>query len=570
MTAAAGVGGAVQAGSAVRASGSMQTCAHRGDSSRYRENTLPAIRSAIAAGAEFVEIDVRVTSDGAVIVLHDPTLERLWDLPARATDVTLDQVRALGGPDERPPLLSEVLALFAGASSTLLIDMDDAALAEPAYRAVADVLGPDVRASDVPASDAIVRVAWCGDIDGMRTIRRLDPHARIWMPWDRAAAPTAADIGDLAPERINTEFLTMTRELAAEIHALGYAITVWTVDDEHTMRWAQEIGVDTVTTNRLSLLQRVIGTSESDSVGAGDSVGDGCVDTDELREHALVVARGLAQWAIEFSSSADPGQINTKKDAADLVTEVDVAVERHVREVIGMHFADHDFVGEEMGGGARAGVPCWYLDPVDGTANFANRIPWNAFSLALAVDDQPLVAVVADPWRGDLFEAMAGGGARLNGAVLQLPAAEIGDGGANAETAADSDGDSAAAADPLAGRIVSTELANQVPWPGMLELLERLGKRYCTMRVMGSGTMTLVGIAAGRGVGSVIGRFGAVDHVAAALIVHEAGGVVLDSTGEPNLFPAAGGIMAAAPGASAALYALWQESVAANSDVPHR
>jgi myo-inositol-1(or 4)-monophosphatase/deoxyribonuclease-2 len=465
-----------------------------------------------------------------------------------------------------------VLELFDGAPSTLLIDMDEPGPAEPAYRVVASVLAGASGAgsggsgsgestsggSGSGASASRTAVAWCGDIDGMRTIRRLDAGARIWMPWDRPTAPTAADIGDLAPERINTAFLTMTRELAEQIHALGYAITVWTVDDELTMRWAQQIGVDTVTTNQLGRLQRVASSAASgDASGVGDRAdvpaAERAVDIDE----ALVVARGLAQWAIEFSSSADPGQIDTKKDAADLVTEVDVAVERHVREVVGAHFPSHDFVGEELGGGARPGVPCWYLDPVDGTANFANRIPWNAFSLALAVDDRPLVAVVADPWRGDLFEAVAGGGARLNGSRLRLPDASEDADAAGAAGAASA----AAASDPLAGRIVSTELANQVPWPGMLELLERLGERFCTMRVMGSGTMTLVGIAAGRGAGAVIGRFGAVDHVAAALIVHEAGGVVLDSAGEPNLFPASGGIMAAAPGASDALYALWRDSV---------
>ena len=60
----------------------------------------------------------------------------------------------------------------------------------------------------------------------------------------------------------------------------------------------------------------------------------------------------------------------------------------------------------------------------------------------------------------------------------------------------------------------------------------------------------------------VIVSFGAVDHLA-VLVVHEAGGVVLGSTGEHTLFPSAGGIPAAAPGAAEALYAVWQSSVAA-------
>lgn len=522
----------------------MQASAHRGDSSRFRENTLPAIRSAIDAGAEFVEIDVRVTSDGAVIVLHDPTLQRLWGLPSAVSDVPLSTVRALGAADERPPLLSEVLALFPGSASTLLIDMDDAALAEPAYRVVAGAAASS--GAGAPAS-----VAWCGDLAGMRIVRSLDASARIWMPWDGDRAPTASEIEDLGPECINCEVLTMTRDMAEQIHRLGCSVTVWTVDDPFTMRWAKEIGVDTVTTNRLARLQAIADETTTGSPSEASVLPDnGKFDVAD----ALAVARGLGEWAIEYSSSADPGQVATKKDAADLVTQVDVAVERHVREVIGQHFPGHDFVGEEMGGTARAGVPCWYLDPVDGTANFANRIPWNAFSLALVVDREPQVGIVADPWRGDLFEAVRDGGARLNGVPLILAA----------EPTPQPDEADRETPDPLSGRIVSTELANQLPWPGMLGMLERLGARYCTMRIMGSGTMTLVGVAAGRGAGAVIGSFGPVDHLAAALIVQEAGGIVLDSNGERSLFPSQGGIMAATPDAADALYALWTESVAAH------
>ena len=55
-------------------------CAHRGDSSRFRENTIVAIESAISSGAAIVEIDVRISKDGEVVVLHDPTLERMWGL----------------------------------------------------------------------------------------------------------------------------------------------------------------------------------------------------------------------------------------------------------------------------------------------------------------------------------------------------------------------------------------------------------------------------------------------------------------------------------------------------------
>lgn len=501
----------------------MGATAHRGDSSLFPENTLPAVRSAIDAGAQFVEIDVRLTLDGEVVVLHDPTLERLWGMRAGIADVNYESVLKLGDRDHRPPLLAEVLELIAGSSSTLLIDMDWAGPAEAAYR-VAAVGGANV--------------AWCGDLEAMRTIRALDPSASIWMPWGEPNSPTAEDIRELAPDYINAEFLTMTEAMAEDIHALGCRIAVWTVDDEFGMRRAHELGVDTLTTNQLKRLQTVV-VEQRTSGGAPPHPASGEVNLDAV----LTVARELGQWAIDYASSRDPGQISTKVNAADIVTEVDLAVERHIREVVGKRFVGYGFVGEEMGGTASPGVPCWYLDPIDGTTNFANRIPWNAFSLALVVDDTPLVGVVADPWRGELFEAVRGHGAKLNGEPLVIATSE-------------------SAADPLSGKVVSTELAAHLAWPGMLEMLATLGARHCTMRIMGSGTLTLVGVAAGRGVGSVIGSFGPIDHLAALLIVSEAGGTVLSSSGEQTLFPSSGGILAAAPQAADTLYELWQDACA--------
>ncbi|WP_414172314.1 glycerophosphodiester phosphodiesterase [Clavibacter tessellarius] len=88
--------------------------AHRGDSSRYRENSLAAIRSAAESGATTVEVDVQVTRDGEVVLVHDDTLERLWGLDARVADVDAADVRALGGGELRIPLLAEALELLAG------------------------------------------------------------------------------------------------------------------------------------------------------------------------------------------------------------------------------------------------------------------------------------------------------------------------------------------------------------------------------------------------------------------------------------------------------------------------
>lgn len=217
-----------------------RACAHRGDSSVFRENTIRAVRSALDKHAEVVEIDVRLTADGDVVVLHDPTLERLWDDARAIDDVPTTDLASFGEPEDRPPLLAELLPLFADAESRLVIDMDDARFAAPAHAVVA-------------ASG--IAVDWCGDLDGMRTIRSLDRDARIWYPWAAPVAPSAADIASIAPVTVNVPFAIAGDAFVRAVHDLGLTVTAWTIDDPADLAAAFAVGVDTVTTNRLDLLQ---------------------------------------------------------------------------------------------------------------------------------------------------------------------------------------------------------------------------------------------------------------------------------------------------------------------------
>ena len=69
--------------------------AHRGDPYRVRENTLLSLRSALALGADVVEIDVRLTRDGVPVLLHDATLRRLWELDRPLLSLSAAEVRGL-------------------------------------------------------------------------------------------------------------------------------------------------------------------------------------------------------------------------------------------------------------------------------------------------------------------------------------------------------------------------------------------------------------------------------------------------------------------------------------------
>ncbi|QGN31662.1 inositol monophosphatase [Microlunatus sp. Gsoil 973] len=249
------------------------------------------------------------------------------------------------------------------------------------------------------------------------------------------------------------------------------------------------------------------------------------------------VARRAADRAISITRDLPLGEIRTKKHDADVVTAVDTAVERAVRDLIAAELPDHVVVGEEYGGTAGTG-PTWYCDPVDGTTNLTAGLPWTSFSLAMAIGRTPLVGVVADPWRGEVWVAAAGRGVTIDG---RKPATS---GPAS-----------------LAGGVVGTEWASYRPWPGMDVLLASLAARHCTTRVMGSSTLTLAQVAVGRTVGAVIGEFHPEDHLAAALLCQEAGMVVRDQSGRTTAFPERGGIMAARPEVGEELFGLWQAAI---------
>ena len=110
-----------------------------------------------------------------------------------------------------------------------------------------------------------------------------------------------------------------------------------------------------------------------------------------------------------------------KKGAIDLVTEVDVAVERMFRAMVAERFPDHAVLAEELGGaGPSAGKYCWIFDPLDGTTNYTHGLPIFASSLALEIDGVISVGAIYDPARRELFTATLGGGAYLNGVPMRV------------------------------------------------------------------------------------------------------------------------------------------------------
>jgi myo-inositol-1(or 4)-monophosphatase len=109
------------------------------------------------------------------------------------------------------------------------------------------------------------------------------------------------------------------------------------------------------------------------------------------------------------------------KGEIDLVTEVDRACELSILETIRGRYPDHDIVTEETDLGHTGSRFVWFIDPLDGTVNFAHSYPFFCASVALALDGEIVAGAVYDPLRDELFSAERGAGAHVNGP----PAARI-------------------------------------------------------------------------------------------------------------------------------------------------
>ena len=202
-----------------------------------------------------------------------------------------------------------------------------------------------------------------------------------------------------------------------------------------------------------------------------------------------------------------------KKGTIDLVTDIDVAVERMFREMVAERFPDHQVLAEELGGAAAVPPgPCWVFDPIDGTTNFAHGLPIFCASLALEVDGVAEVAAVYDPTRRELFTAERGGGAFLNGLPLHVSSA---------------------------GALVDAMLVTGFPYDIHTRIEEIVGLfgafvgRARAVRRLGSAAIDLCYVAAGRMDGFWESDLKPWDIAGGALIVAEAGGRVTKMDGSP-------------------------------------
>lgn len=227
-----------------------QVAAHRGGALLWPENSLTAFRGALALGVDLLELDVHLTKDGEVVVIHDPTLDRTTTGRGAVRDHTAAELAALG-----VPRLRDVLELLRGSRAGLLLEIK-AGLQGGRYPGIeARVLGL-LAETGLHGRTAVMAFEW----DTLERLRALSPTVRLTGLLSQRDAERLGGVR-VAAERLQAlgandlgiERTLLAPDAVAVARAAGLTIGVWTVNEPGELRAALASGVDYVTTDRPDL-----------------------------------------------------------------------------------------------------------------------------------------------------------------------------------------------------------------------------------------------------------------------------------------------------------------------------
>lgn len=219
--------------------------AHRGATLHHRENTLPAIAAAIDAGADAVEVDVRLAADGSAVLVHDETFERLWGDPRPVAAMTGEEIARLGAGDVRVPTLEDALRLSRERDVPLVLDQKTPAAALAAARAVHRV--------------GAARTAYCGEVDGLLAVRELDPAATLYLNDTSSNPPDIRLLALLRPSFYNPSWHLLSPATISAMRTFGIRSCCWTPNTDEDLALVLHLGVDAVMTDRIDLLTALVG-----------------------------------------------------------------------------------------------------------------------------------------------------------------------------------------------------------------------------------------------------------------------------------------------------------------------
>jgi glycerophosphoryl diester phosphodiesterase len=215
---------------------------HRGAKAYEPENTLRSIRRALDMGVQAVEIDVHISQDGRLVVIHDATVDRTTNGKGRVADLNWEELRRLdAGMGERLPSLEEVVNLVRGWVH-LFVELKDPVAIEPLA---------DFFSAQALFAEAHVISFWH---PALKKLRRLEPRIRtgvlfVGCPADPPALAQAADAEALV---LNYQYITLELTMAAR--QAGLLVAVWNIDDLADLLPMLPLKLDYIGTNKPDIL----------------------------------------------------------------------------------------------------------------------------------------------------------------------------------------------------------------------------------------------------------------------------------------------------------------------------
>lgn len=211
-----------------------------------------------------------------------------------------------------------------------------------------------------------------------------------------------------------------------------------------------------------------------------------------------------AREAGQIMMKAHDFGVHSKGSAANYVSDIDIAVEKFLRQRLCEICPDADFMGEESDFAGSGKDKVWIVDPIDGTANFVRGMNMSAVSIALADSDGVLLGVVYDPYIDRMFYSQRGQGAYMNGERIYV-----------------SDRDTEHSIISIAMSVYKKEYA-----PPCFKLAEKIMMKCEDIRRVGSAAIELCNLAAGKIEMFFEARLYPWDYAAASLFIREAGGII--------------------------------------------
>ncbi len=241
--------------------------AHRGGALLWAENSLLAFRNALALGADFLELDVHLTRDGEVVVIHDATLDRTTTGTGPVRERTLAELSAVrlkdrggAGLDEGIPTLDQVVALAAAGKRQMLLEIktDERKQRYPQIEEKVFAILDRHRFTPLTVVMAFEGATW-------RRLRQVRPDARVAALFSARMLPAPAVAAEIEALRqagvsfVGLDQAIVTAEVAKQARLAGLTLGVWTVNERAAIARFIEQGVGVVITDRPDLAKELLG-----------------------------------------------------------------------------------------------------------------------------------------------------------------------------------------------------------------------------------------------------------------------------------------------------------------------